>query len=191
MAPNKDFESLSVSQLKEKLEKIWQKHEKLCRTEMAPLLYHLRLKLKAQGKTGAGFGVWVEDTLDISRRTADRWADEWAIRQGLKKPSKKSRTFRQVTKSGNGETGDDKVVVTFQMTLTNEENKVWLAALRALGSAAAQRVIFEAVLNAGGPPKKPVASATEADRKRLKFLDDQPDTVLGAMERAKMQGAGQ
>jgi hypothetical protein len=184
------IEDLSVTELKNKLERIWQKHEKLCRTEMAPLLYHLRLKLKAQGKTGAGFGVWVEDTLDISRRTADRWADEWAISQGLKKPSKKSRTFRQVTKSEDGHTADGKVVVTFQMTLTREENKAWLAALRVLGSGA-QKVIFEAVLNAGGPAKKPVASATEADRKRLKFLEEQSDTLLGAMEQAKAKGAGQ
>jgi len=183
------IEDLSVTELKNKLERIWQKHEKLCRTEMAPLLYHLRLKLKAQGKTGAGFGVWVEDTLDISRRTADRWADEWAITQGLKKPSKKSRTFRQVTKSRDG--NDGKVVVTLQMTLTDEENKAWLAALRALGSTAAQKVIFDAVLNAGGSLKKPVASATEADRKRLKFLEEQSDTLLGAMEQAKAKGAGQ
>jgi hypothetical protein len=191
MATKQDFESLSVSELKEKLEKIWHKHEKLCRTQMAPLLYHLRLKLKAQGKTGAGFGVWCEDTLDISRRTADRWADEWAISQGLKKPSKRQkRTFRQMSKSAESETAEGNIVVTFQMTLTREENKSWLAALRVLGSGA-QKVIFEAVLNAGGTPKKPVASATEADRKRLKFLEEQPDTLLGAMEQAKAQGAGQ
>ena len=65
-----------------------------------------------------------------------------------------------------------------------------LAALRVLGSGA-QKVIFEAVLNAGGPAKKPVASATEADRKRLKFLEEQSDTLLGAMEQAKAKGAGQ
>jgi hypothetical protein len=54
MATKQDFESLSVSELKEKLEKIWHKHEKLCRTQMAPLLYHLRLKLKAQGENRRG-----------------------------------------------------------------------------------------------------------------------------------------
>jgi len=172
------IEDLSVTELKNKLEKIWQRHEKLCRTEMAPLLYHLRLKLKAQGKAGAGFGLWVEDTLDISRRTADRWADEWAISQGLKKPSKKAKkvftpTSRQMTKSADG-------VVTFQMKLTEDENRAWLAALRVLGSRA-QQVIFNAVLSAA---KKPVASVTEADRKRLQILDDQPDTVLAAMEQS-------
>jgi hypothetical protein len=87
------------------------------------------------------------------------------------------------------ETADGNVVVTFQMTLTREENKAWLAALRVLGSGA-QKVVFEAVLNAGAP-KKPVASATEADRKRLKFLEEQPDTLLGAMEQSKAKGAGQ
>src|SRR5229473_675480 len=102
--PSKDrIANLSVTQLKEKLEKIWHKHEKLCRTQMAPLLFHLRLKLKAQGKKGTGFGVWCEDTLDISRRTADRWADDWGVSAGLKKPSKRANgTFRHVTKGGKG-----------------------------------------------------------------------------------------
>lgn len=176
----KNFENLSVSQLKEKLEKIWLKHEKLCRTEMAPLLYHLRLKLKAQGKTGAGFGVWVEDTLDISRRTADRWADEWAISRGLKKPSKKAKaTFRQMSKSGDSETADEKIVVNFSMVLTESENKAWLVALRVLGSTA-QQVVFDAVLNAARAPKKPSRATTE-DRKRL--------TLPG--EKAATAGVGQ
>ncbi len=169
------IEDLSVTELRTKLEKIWHKHEKLCRTEMAPLLYHLRLRLKSQGKTGAGFGVWCEDTLDISRRTADRWADEWAISQGLKKPSKKAKaTFRQVTKS-EGEATDAKVVVNFSMVLTHDENKAWLTALRVLGSGA-QKVIFEAVQNAARAPKKPAAATTE-DRKRLSIPDERVAAV--------------
>jgi len=184
------IEDLSVTNLKTKLENIWHKHEKLCRTQMAPLLFHLRLKLKAQGKTGAGFGVWCEDTLDISRRTADRWADEWGVRAGLKKPSKKAKgTFRQVTKSGGvGKTADGKDVVNFSMSLTTTENKEWLAALRILGSGA-QRIVFDAVINAARAPKKPAASATDTGRKRMTFLDEQPDTILGALEQANAKSA--
>jgi len=170
------IEDLSVTELRTKLEKIWHKHEKLCRTEMAPLLYHLRLKLKSQGKTGAGFGVWCEDTLDISRRTADRWADEWAISQGLKKPSKKAKpTFRQMSKSGDGETADGKIVVNFSMALTESENRTWLAALRILGPDA-QQVVFDAVLNAARAPKKPSRATTE-DRKRLTLPDEKAATA--------------
>jgi hypothetical protein len=166
--PSSKFASLSVGELKVKLQSIWEKHERTCRTTMAPLLYHLRNKLKAQGKTGAGFGAWVEDTLDISRRTADRWADDWAVAQGLKKPSKRAKpTFRQVSK-GESKPADGKVVVNFSMALTDSENKAWLVALRVLGSTA-QQVVFDAVLNAARAPKKPAASATYAERKRLKF----------------------
>jgi hypothetical protein len=72
MPSKEEIANLSVTELKTKLQAVWRKHEKLCRPQMAPLLFHLRLKLKAQGKKGTGFGVWCEDTLDISRRTADR-----------------------------------------------------------------------------------------------------------------------
>jgi hypothetical protein len=159
------IEDLSVTELKTKLQNIWRKYEKLCRTQMAPLLFNLRLKLKAQGKTGAGFGAWVEDTLDISRRTADRWADNWGVSAGLQKPSKRVKaTFRQMSKSAKDyKTADGKVVVNWSMALTTAENKEWLTALRVLGSGA-QQVVFSAVINAADrPPKKPVA----AERKRL------------------------
>lgn len=175
MPSKQGIAKLSVAELKEKLEKIWHKHEKLCRTQMAPLLYHLRLKLKAQGKTGAGFGAWVEDTLDISRRTADRWADEWAVAQGLKKPSKRAKpTFRQMSKSESNP-ADGKIVVNFSMALTESENKAWLAALRILGPDA-QQVVFNAVLSAARAPKKPSRATTE-DRMRLSFPDEKAATA--------------
>lgn len=77
------------------------------------------------------------------------------------------------------------------MTLTDEENRVWLAALKALG-AASQKVIFNAVIQAANlsVPKKPALSATSADRKRMTFLDDQPDAILAGMEAANAKGAG-
>ena len=178
--PSPKFGSLSVGTLKEKLARIWRKHERTCRTTMAPLLFHLRDKLKAQGKTGAGFGAWVEDTLDISRRTADRWADAWSVAQGLKKPSKRAKpTFRQMSKSGAGKAADGKVVTTFSMALTEHENAEFLAALRRLGKAA-QRLVFETVVNAARPPKKPEQSTS---KRETAFLDDERDaTLLGGME---------
>jgi hypothetical protein len=198
MPSRKHFENLSVADLKERLEKIWHKHEMLCRESMAECLYWLRKKMRAQGARNdqkkdkpEGFGAWCEANLHITRRTADKWADAWAIAQGLKKPSKKTpKTFRPDSKSDKGNAaGDGTVVVTYQMTLTEQENEAWLAALKALGSAA-QKVIFDAVIDAARVPKKPAMSATEAGSKRMTFLDDQPDTFLAAMEQANSKGVG-
>jgi len=94
--------TLTEQQLKSALKTAWKKHEKLAKEEMGPLLYWLRDKLRAQGSRNdindkdRGFGAWVEDNLDISRRTADRWADDYAVKAGLK--AAKS-TSGQVSKS--------------------------------------------------------------------------------------------
>lgn len=190
------IENLSVAELKNKLQTIWRKHEKLCRESMGEYLYWLRKKMRAQGARNdkkvkpEGFGAWCEENLHITRRTADNWANDWAIAQGLKKPSKKTaKTFRKDSKSDQGNAGGS--VVDFQMTLTQEENRAWLDALRVLG-AAAQTVIFSAVLSAAqiSVPKKPAASVTDANRKRLTFLDEEPTTILSAMEAANAKGAG-
>lgn len=94
--------TLTEQQLKSELKAAWKKHEKVAKEEMGPLLYWLRDKLRAQGSRNdihdkdRGFGAWVEDNLDISRRTADRWADDYAVKVGLKAaPS----TSGQVSKS--------------------------------------------------------------------------------------------
>ena len=93
--------TLTEQQLKSELKAAWKKHEKVAREEMGPLLYWLRDKLRAQGSRNdihdkdRGFGAWVEDNLDISRRTADRWADDYAVKAGLKAAS----TSGQVSKS--------------------------------------------------------------------------------------------
>ena len=192
-------ENLSVAELKSKLQNIWRKHEKLCRASMGEHLYWLRKKMRAQGARNdknakpEGFGAWCEENLHITRRTADNWADGWAIAEGLKKPSKKiAKTFRKDSKSDQGNPLDDGIVVDFQMSLTQEENRAWLDALRVLGVAAAQKVIFNAVLSAAqiSVPKKPAASVSDANRKRMTFLDEQPTTILGAMEAANAKGAG-
>jgi hypothetical protein len=144
--PSNKFGSLSVGELKVKLQSIWKTYERTCRPAMAPLLFHLRDKLKAQGKTGAGFGAWVEDTLDISRRTADRWADDWAVAQGLKKPSKRAKpTFRQMSKSGK--TADGKVTIQLSFVVTEQEQEEFLEAMAILGPDA-ERLIYDTVLAA-------------------------------------------
>jgi hypothetical protein len=171
-------ENQSVSELKSKLQNIWRKHEKLCRESMGEYLYWLRKKMRAQGARNdkkdkpEGFGIWCQDNLHITRRTADQWANDWAVGEGLRKPPKKTvKTFGKTSKSDKGNAaGDGRVVVTFQMTLTNSENDAWLAGLRSLGSKA-EKIVFDAVIDAA---KKPV--------KRVTFLDE--------METANAQSAG-
>jgi hypothetical protein len=110
---------------------------------MAPLLYQLRERIKAQGKKGEGFGVWCEKHLDISRRTADRWADEYARKHGLK-------TFRQMTKSRpkqNTKTVDGKVTCQVSWVATVEERDQFVEAIAILGPDA-QPLIYKTVIKA-------------------------------------------
>ena len=117
---------------------------------MAPLLYHLRAKLKAQGKSGAGFGAWVEDNLDISRRTADRWADEWAIAHGLKKPPKRAATSGQLTKSKPSV--DGKVTMSVSFIVDEQRQEEFVKAMDILGEDA-EAIIFNAVTEAAAKTK--------------------------------------
>lgn len=163
------LEKLTAVELKAKLSRAWKKYQRAAERSMAPLLYFLRKKLKAQGKTGAGFGVWVEDNLDISRRTADRWADTWAISKGLKKPSSRGgQTFRQVSKSSK-QTTDGKLVAKLSFVLTEREHEEFMAALQILGDKA-ERIIFQAVIDAAGSMKRPSASVPR-ERKNLTYVD--------------------
>ena len=162
---------------------------------MAPLLYYLRDKLKAQGKTGAGFGAWVEDHLDISRRTADRWADQWGISKGLMKPRKAS-TFKQVSKSAKPNP-DGSVTVPLSFVLSEKEADKFLAAMRILGDRATS-VIYDAVIAAAYPPKKPAQSAQSTAQsasaqpvRNTIFLDDEEDGSLVEAMQARAKGAGQ
>lgn len=91
--PDTEIQKLSEQELKSAIKSAWKKHEELAKADMAPLLYWLRERLRAQGSRNdihdkdRGFGVWVEDHLEISRRTADRWCDWYAIEAGLKQES--------------------------------------------------------------------------------------------------------
>jgi hypothetical protein len=189
-----NFQKLSVAELKATLEKIWRKHEKLCREQMAPLLYHLRLKLKSQGKSGSGFGAWVEDHLDISRRTADRWADQWAISKDLMKPRKAS-TFRQMSKSEK-KSPDGQITVPLSFTLREEEADKFFAAMQILGDRA-REIVYAAVMSAAYPPEEqaqsqPTAQSASAQSSRTTiFLDDKEEGTLVEAMQARATGEGQ
>ena len=128
----------TISQLKSRLVR----HAKRSRSVMAPLLYQLRSKIKAQGRSGEGFGAWVESHLDMSRRTADRWADEWAIAHGLKKPPKRA-TSRQVTKTAKGV--DGKVTLQLSFVVTEDQQDQFVEAMKILGEDA-EKLIFTTVI---------------------------------------------
>jgi len=84
-----ELKKLDEGQLKAAIESTWKKYERLAKDEMGELLYFLRENLRAQGSRNdlrdqdKGFGAWVEETIEISRRTADRWADEYGLKNGL------------------------------------------------------------------------------------------------------------
>ncbi len=94
-------ETLSEQELKRAIKSAWQKFEKPVQQEMAPLLYWLRIRLKAPGARNdisdkdRGFGAWVDENLGISRRTADRWADAYGEANGL---IERETTSSQLTK---------------------------------------------------------------------------------------------
>jgi hypothetical protein len=105
-----ELQNLNEEDLKKAIKSEWKKHERLAKKDMGPLLYWLREKLRAQGSRNdlrdrdKGFGAWVEETIEISRRTADRWADEYGLANGL---MKRKSTSRQVAKSFEGHAEDD------------------------------------------------------------------------------------
>jgi len=92
-----ELKKLDEEELKAAIKSAWRKHERLAKKDMGPLLYWLRDKLRAQGSRNdlrdrdKGFGGWVEKTIEISRRTADRWADEYGLTNGLMKRRPTSR----------------------------------------------------------------------------------------------------
>src|SRR6266700_3264442 len=84
-----ELKNLTEAELKAAIRSTWKKYERPAKKEMGPLLFWLRLKLRAQGSRNdiqnqdRGFGAWVDETLSISRRTADRWADDYGTATGL------------------------------------------------------------------------------------------------------------
>ena len=89
-----ELSKLTEQELKSAIVAAWKMHEELAKQDLAPMLYWLRDKLRAQGARNdltqdkdRGFAFWVEEHLDISRRTADRWCDWYAVKMGYKQDS--------------------------------------------------------------------------------------------------------
>jgi hypothetical protein len=131
----------TISQLKSRLVR----HAKRTRAVMAPLLFELRKRIKAQGRKAEGFGAWVESHLDMSRRTADRWADEWAIAHGLKKPPKRVTTSGQLTKSKPSV--DGKFTMNISFIVDEKRQQEFVDAMETLGEDA-EEIVFNAVTEA-------------------------------------------
>ena len=146
---------LTISQLKSRLVH----HAKRTRAVMAPLLFELRKRIKAQGRKAEGFGAWVESHLDMSRRTADRWADEWAIAHGLKKPPKRAATSGQLTKSKPSV--DGKVTMSVSFIVDEQRQEKFVEAMDILGEDA-EAVIFNAVTEAAAKKRSHARHATAA-----------------------------
>lgn len=143
--PAEDLGALSVEELQklltDRLEASWLGFERQVKTAVAPLLFHLRLRLKKPGsRTGGGFGKWCDANLPVSRRTADRWADDYAESigrptssqqtKGAKKKGQKSKARR----TANGK--DDGAQHTLQLaTLTSEQRDAFDKAVEALKAA--------------------------------------------------------
>jgi hypothetical protein len=147
-----ELEKLDEQELKAAIKSAWKKHEQLAKADMAPLLYWLRERLRAQGArndiadSDRGFGTWVEHNLDISRRTADRWADDWGIAHDLKEPSKRvAPTSGQMSKSPG--TPDGRVTVNVSFVVSEREHEQFLEAMEILGDDA-HRIIYDAVVTA-------------------------------------------
>ena len=144
---------LTEQELKAAIIAAWKKHEELAKADLAPLLYWLRERLRAQGARNdltndkdRGWEVWVTERLEISRRTADRWADDWGIAHGLKKASKRAApTSRQMSKSPG--TPDGRVTVNVSFVVSEREHEQFLEAMEILGDDA-QRIIYDAVVTA-------------------------------------------
>jgi hypothetical protein len=97
VSSDSELRKLDEEQLKAAIKSTWKKYERLAKDEMGQLLYLLRENLRAQGSRNdlrdrdKGFGAWVEETIEISRRTADRWANDYGIKNGLIKRKPTSR----------------------------------------------------------------------------------------------------
>lgn len=120
MSSDSELEMLDEVQLKAAVKSAWKKVERVGSKEMGPPLYWLREKLRARGSRNdlsgqdKGFAAWVEANLEVTRRTADSWANDYAVANGLIK--------RKLT-SGNASTSSE----------TNEDDDFYEQELRKQG----------------------------------------------------------
>lgn len=167
------FARLNEHQLKTCLLNIWERFERTTlRDEFAPLLYHLRLKLRAPGREGQGFEKWVSENLGIAIRTANRWATWYEEQLGVQRPPRRKleslghvadtlpeETSERETNdvceessdgSGGEPSPDDAHPVPLQLMLTNAQEAEWADAFGKLTPDQSTTVIFEAVISAAG-----------------------------------------
>lgn len=131
-------ETLSEEQLKSQLKSYDKRYLKPAKQYMAPLLYHLRSKLKMQGsRTGKGFGAWVDANLSITRRTADLWANDWAKKNGL------LELFLEVPEP---RVQDD--LYSLQFSLSPEDLEKLLKAVDDIGIERVPGLVYDFLLNA-------------------------------------------
>ncbi|MBZ5658844.1 MAG: hypothetical protein LAO08_00410 [Acidobacteriia bacterium] len=90
VSPDPELQKLNEQELKSAILFAWKKHQRLAQKDMGPLLFWLRIRLRAQGSRNdlhdkdRGFGAWVEKNLDMGRSTAARWADKYRDDNGLR-----------------------------------------------------------------------------------------------------------
>jgi hypothetical protein len=133
------IEKLDIKQLQAALLKL----AKPLQADFAPLLYHLREKMREPGRKGGGWGVWVRKHLPLSLSTATNWANEYGKKHDL--PVAPKRTS---SKSVRG----SEVFPFFTMVrpgwFTKAKERKFLKALHRLGEDEAARIMVEAVLEA-------------------------------------------
>jgi hypothetical protein len=178
MSNEPSYAKLSEQQLKDSLVKAWHRAEESTRQEMAPMLYHLRLKLRAPGRKGMEFEVWVEENLGINIRTANCWAS-WHEKKigGVKatRPRKGKLSLGQMAEPFPDEkaTQEDSDVdepepapedmrpVHVQLMLTEPQEEKFRGAMEVLGDRATAIIFHEVVSQAAA--SSPVWSVSNAD----------------------------
>jgi hypothetical protein len=179
-------ENLTVTELKTKLVAAAKETSKT----MAPMLFYLRKRIKAQGKAGQGFGQWVEVNLGITRRTADRWADDWAIVNGLKKPASGQKS--KGDGGGRVVDGVQKEYFTLNLLLTKADQCDLIFAWEKLGEEEATQLLLDALVEAA-KAKEPRTDTFKLPLGELETLDVVPpaQTVPGMSSRSTSSAEGE
>jgi hypothetical protein len=136
-----DIEKLSTKQLQAELKKL----AKPLQADFAPLLYHLREKMKTPGKAG-GWGFWVRKHLPFSLKTATNWANEYGVEHRLME-------VKQRATSGKSARGSQPDVFQFVVPrpkwLPKQQAKELQRVIRsAFANQEAFQIFFDAVMKA-------------------------------------------
>jgi hypothetical protein len=171
VSPDSELRKLGEQELKAAVQSAWRKYERLAKKEMGQLLYWLREKLRAQGSRNdlrdqdKGFGAWVEETIQISRRTADRWADEYGLANGLMKRRPTSRQDDQKSfvheddDFYNQELGKQGKLIQINYWVNQKLHKQYEQALKVLKkhfqTSSDKEAVLKGVLHAAGQIRSP------------------------------------